>query len=268
MSNNHKEKLLTVGELARIGGVSVRTLQYYDKSGLLIPGVYSEGGRRMYGKHDTIRLQQILFLKSLRFSLNEIRDSLLPTESVDELERVFNRQKEVLVEQIARIREAVLQLDKVIDEIKSGNEIGMDKLFAIIGATQMGNPYSFMIRHISKDDMKYFLNCFENKEAVAEFNKISQALSKELIEIYRQHEDPEGSKAQQLASSWWEMMMVLTKNDPALLQKLIELGANDDIWPSETRDLKDAVKTFLGQAMITYLKNNQIIPSFMKESIK
>lgn len=42
----------TVGELARNGGVSVRTLQYYDKIGLLTPNDYSEGGRRMYGRVD------------------------------------------------------------------------------------------------------------------------------------------------------------------------------------------------------------------------
>jgi DNA-binding transcriptional MerR regulator len=52
VSNSNNDKLMTVGELARLGGVSVRTLQFYDKDGLLVPSVYSEGGRRMYGKHD------------------------------------------------------------------------------------------------------------------------------------------------------------------------------------------------------------------------
>ena len=53
--DKEKNKLLTVGELARKGGVTVRTLQYYDKNRLLVPSEYSEGGRRMYSKLDIIR---------------------------------------------------------------------------------------------------------------------------------------------------------------------------------------------------------------------
>ena len=62
--------------------------------------------------------------------------------------------------------------------------------------------------------------------------------------------------------------MALTKNDPALLQKMLTIGANDDLWPSDARDLKDAVKTFLGQALIIYFKNNQINMTFSEESKK
>ena len=43
-------KLLTVGELARKGGVTVRTLQYYDSNGLLVPSEHSEGGRRHWNR--------------------------------------------------------------------------------------------------------------------------------------------------------------------------------------------------------------------------
>lgn len=95
--NKDEGKLLTVGILARKAGVTVRTLQYYDTNGLLVPSEYSEGGRRMYNRHDIIRLQQIIFLKSLGFSLEKIRDRLLPTKSAGDLEQVFKQQKEVLL---------------------------------------------------------------------------------------------------------------------------------------------------------------------------
>lgn len=140
--DKEENKLLTVGQLARKGGVTVRTLQYYDANELLIPSEYSEGGRRMYGRHDIIRLHQILFLKSFGFSLEEIRDRLLPTESTVELEQMFKKQKEVLVGQISYIQEAVTLMDKVIDEIQLGGEIGIGRLFAIMEATRQGNPYS------------------------------------------------------------------------------------------------------------------------------
>ena len=56
---------MTVGEVAKKMNVSVRTLQYYDKEGLLVPSAESEGGRRLYTDQDMIQLHQILSLKHL-----------------------------------------------------------------------------------------------------------------------------------------------------------------------------------------------------------
>lgn len=55
---------MTIGEVAKKMGVTVRTLQYYDKEGLLSPSKQSEGGRRLYSNKDLIMLHQILSLKS------------------------------------------------------------------------------------------------------------------------------------------------------------------------------------------------------------
>ena len=60
---NSEEKLYTIGDLAKKAGVTVRTLQFYDRSGLL-KSTLSAGGRRMFGRDDVLRLSQILFLKS------------------------------------------------------------------------------------------------------------------------------------------------------------------------------------------------------------
>lgn len=68
---------LTVGEAANKMGVTVRTLQYYDREGLLAPSAQSEGGRRLYTDKDLIKLHQILSLKSLGFSLRDIKHSAL-----------------------------------------------------------------------------------------------------------------------------------------------------------------------------------------------
>ena len=262
--DKEENKLLTVGELAHKGGVTVRTLQYYDTNGLLIPSEYSEGGRRMYGRRNIIRLHQILFLKSFGFSLEEIRDRLMPTESATELEQMFKHQKEVLVVQISYIQEAVNLMDQVIDEIKLGGEIGIDRLFAIMGATRLGNPYSFMIRYLSEEQMEYYFNRFENEDDAALFNNNIKTLTAELIELYQRNEDPEGSEGQKLAANWWDLVMLLTKGDPALIQNMFAVGANDDNWPSDFQDLKEATKSFLGRAISTHLKNNNITLPFME----
>jgi len=256
--NKDEGKLLTLGVLARKVGVTVRTLQYYDTNGLLVPSEYSEGGRRMYNRHDIIRLQQIIFLKSLGFSLEKIRDRLLPTESAGELEQVFKQQKEMLTSQVSHIQEAINLMTKVINEIKLGSENDVDTLFAIMEAIKIGNPYSFMIRHFSKDQIENFSSCFENEDTVSEFNKTAQALFAELIELYKQKEDPEGIKGQKLAAKWWNLVIFFTKGDPKLIQNMFDIGANEDNWPSDVKDLKEATTSFLGMALNTYLKNNNI----------
>ena len=69
---------MTVGKLAERMGVTVRTLQYYDREGLLSPTAESGGGRRLYTDKDMIQLHQILSLKSLGFSLDDIKNRLPP----------------------------------------------------------------------------------------------------------------------------------------------------------------------------------------------
>ena len=65
----HKDGLMTVGELARRVGVTVRTIQYYDQKGLLHPSSKSEQNQRLYSTDDEERLYRILTLKFLGFSL-------------------------------------------------------------------------------------------------------------------------------------------------------------------------------------------------------
>ena len=68
--------MMTVHEVSRLAGVSIRTLQYYDRIGLLPPSGYSEAGYRLYGKTDLERLQHILLFRELEFPLKDIRSIL------------------------------------------------------------------------------------------------------------------------------------------------------------------------------------------------
>ena len=72
---------MTVGEVAKKIGTTVHTLQYYDKEGLLSPSAESDGGRRLYTDKDLVILHQILSLKSLGFSLDDIKQCLISLET-------------------------------------------------------------------------------------------------------------------------------------------------------------------------------------------
>ena len=65
--------MMTVHEVSKLAGVSIRTLQYYDKIGLLHPTVYTDAGYRLYDDTDLERLQHILLFRELEFPLKDIK---------------------------------------------------------------------------------------------------------------------------------------------------------------------------------------------------
>ena len=66
--------MMTVKEVSKLTGVSIRTLQYYDRIGLLHPAEYTESGYRLYDDASLERLQQILLFRELEFSLKDIKE--------------------------------------------------------------------------------------------------------------------------------------------------------------------------------------------------
>ena len=93
--------LYTTGEIARICGVSVRTVQYYDTRGLLMPTELSEGGRRLYSEEDCNKMRVICYLKELGFSLGQIATLLKEEESDAVIETILSEQLYLLKEELA-----------------------------------------------------------------------------------------------------------------------------------------------------------------------
>lgn len=86
---------MTVGELAKQMDITVRTLQYYDKEDLLKPSEKSEGGRRLYSNKDMVKLHQILSMKFLGFSLDDIKNRLISLDTPEEVANVLSEQAQV-----------------------------------------------------------------------------------------------------------------------------------------------------------------------------
>lgn len=94
--------MMTVHEVARLAGVSERTLRYYDQLGLLPPASATEAGYRLYGEADLARLQRILFLRELDFPLKEIAP-MLQAEARDQRQAV-ERHRELLALKMQRLQ--------------------------------------------------------------------------------------------------------------------------------------------------------------------
>ena len=86
---------MKISEVAKLSGVTVRTLHYYDEIGLLNPSETTEVGYRMYSNKDLETLQQILFFRELDFPLNEIKE-IMKNPNYDKNE-ALNKHKELLI---------------------------------------------------------------------------------------------------------------------------------------------------------------------------
>ena len=103
---------MKISEVAKLSGVTVRTLHYYDEIGLLKPSKTTEAGYRMYSIEDLEKLQQILFFRELDFPLNEIKEIMI-NPKYDKIE-ALNKHKELLIEKRKRIDGLITLIDKTI----------------------------------------------------------------------------------------------------------------------------------------------------------
>lgn len=90
----------TTGEIAKLCGVSVRTVQYYDSRNILIPSELSEGGRRLYTEDDLKRMRIICFLREAGFSINSIGELLAEEDPEKILSVLLDQQEEQLREEL------------------------------------------------------------------------------------------------------------------------------------------------------------------------
>jgi DNA-binding transcriptional MerR regulator len=99
--------MFTVGELARLTGITVRALHHYDEIGLVIPSERTAAGYRMYGDADVLRLQQVLLFRELGLPLGEI------AHAIDSADRatLLREHREALVAKRARIDAMLAALD-------------------------------------------------------------------------------------------------------------------------------------------------------------
>ncbi len=118
----------TTGELAKLCGVSVRTVQYYDTRGLLVPSETSEGGRRLYSEDDVKRMKIICFLKDLGLPLNTVSQILSEEHSEDVIDLLLLQQQQILRGEIDERREKLLRLETLQKQIRTAENFSVESI--------------------------------------------------------------------------------------------------------------------------------------------
>ena len=143
------DSMYQANEFALIAGVTVRTLHHYDRIGLLKPSGYTNTGYRLYRKHDLVRLQQIVTLKFIGFSLSEIK-RLLNSNSFD-LRLALNQQRDILAEKRRQLDQAVRAIEKAHALLETESEPDWQAFKRIIEVINMQNNMDWTKKYYSEE---------------------------------------------------------------------------------------------------------------------
>jgi DNA-binding transcriptional MerR regulator len=122
---------LTVGAVARLAGITVRTLHHYDEIGLLKPNGRSDAGYRRYAEADLERLQRILFYRELGFGLDQIKDAM--TDGEADASAHLRRQHAMLLDRIGRLQRLASAVEKAIEARTMGINLTPEERFEVFG---------------------------------------------------------------------------------------------------------------------------------------
>lgn len=118
----------TTGEIAKLCGVSVRTVQYYDSRNILVPSELSEGGRRLYSEDDLKRMRIICFLRDAGVSINNISDLFAEEHPEKAVSILLDRQEQSLREEIAEGQRKLDIVENVKRELKSIDKFSVESI--------------------------------------------------------------------------------------------------------------------------------------------
>jgi MerR family transcriptional regulator, thiopeptide resistance regulator len=125
---------LNVGAVARMAGITVRTLHHYDQMGLLRPAGRSDAGYRRYTDADLERLQQILFYRELGFALDEIGSLMAETDGGATPSDHLRRQHALLLDRITRLQRMATAVEKAMEARTMGISLSPEERLEVFGA--------------------------------------------------------------------------------------------------------------------------------------
>lgn len=256
---------LTVGELAKEMDVTVRTLQYYDKEELLKPSMRTEGGRRLYTKKDMVKLHQVLSLKYLGFSLEEIKDKLLSLDNPIEVANILENQAKIIKDKIEKLKSALSITEVLHSEVIQIKEVNFSKYADIISLLKQHNENYWVMKFFDDKLSSHIRERFKDNqtEGLNLFNKYSNVLNKAVL-LKEQGESPKSNKSIAIAKEWWDMINEFTGGDMSLIPDLMKFNERKDGVNEEMLIKQKFIDDFIGQAIEAYFKKQNIMISEME----
>jgi DNA-binding transcriptional MerR regulator len=244
----------TVKQLAKLAGISVRTLHYYDEIGLLKPSAVGANGYRYYGDVALLQLQQILFYRELDLSLQEIK--LIVTSPDFDVMAALQTHKLALGKRVERLNRLIDTVDNTINHLKGKTEMSKKQLFGAFTeeeekkfsaeAEQMYDP---VIVRASQKKWKSYSK--EQKQRIGEEGNAAYKAIAASIPF-----GPESPQAQAGVELWRKHMDYFWTPNMEQLTGLTELYNSDPRFMANFDKIDPRLAEFMREAVKVYVKRN------------
>jgi len=244
----------TVKELAKLSGVTSRTLHYYDEINLLKPAYYGENGYRYYEKEQLLQLQQIMFYRELDLPLAIIQEIL--SNSSFNLIFALTSHKQKLSKQAERIQELMNTIDQTINHIKGEKQMSDEQLFNGFDEEkqrqyedEMKEKYGEKLVNESKKRTKNW-----NKDDYANVQKQYDAIHKNLVEVMDHGHD--SSEVQSIIQKHFEVINQFYTPTKEIYKGLGQMYIEHPDFRKLYDSYHPELANFLAKAMAYYADNN------------
>jgi MerR family transcriptional regulator, thiopeptide resistance regulator len=239
-----------IGEFAQKAAVSIRTLRFYDKVGLLSPSGYTEAGYRLYTDTDFFRLQQILAMKFLGFSLGEVKQCL--EVGLGGLQESLALQKAMMQEKREQLDTVIQAIDET-EKLLTANIQNWQAIVRVIQVIQMQQQNDWRTKYFSEEQLKQMSELSKNaytdeqREKLAEWGKNwseedQQAadqqwgeVNAELKRLVAAGSDPASPEAQALAEQHQRLIGEFTHGDAGVVAGLQNWWQGFEQLPAEAK---------------------------------
>jgi DNA-binding transcriptional MerR regulator len=240
-------RLYQPNEFAGRAGITVRTLHHYDRLALLKPTSRSDAGYRLYSDRDFARLQQIVTLKFLGFSLAQIR-RILDRRSFDLLEEL-RAQRSIIAEKRRQLDAAITAMERAESALRVKGEPDWELFRKIIEVIEMQNNMEWTNKYYSEEAKAELAKRREQDPEIARRGERDWAvLIKEVEGVLG--EDPASSKVQALAERWQKLIESFTAGNAEVAAGLKKLYADQKNWPPTfKKPYSDEVGALMCRAM-------------------
>jgi MerR family transcriptional regulator, thiopeptide resistance regulator len=236
---------MKVGELAKQTGISVRTLHYYDEIGLLSPSGRTDADYRLYAEADIVRLQQIMSLRQLGFSLLEIKECLQsPNFSLHHTIQLH----------IARLREQIELSHKLLHRLEAiasvndshaATSITVDDLIQTIEVITMFEKY---YTPEQLETLKQRRESFGEERIRQVENEWEKLIAQARAEMEK-GTDPASESVQNIAKRWQELIDQFTGGNPGIEQSLTRMYQQEGVETASRGAGDSALWEYMGRAI-------------------
>ncbi|WP_194165579.1 MerR family transcriptional regulator [Oceanobacillus sp. CFH 90083] len=251
-----KENKFSIGEISKLTGVTVRTLQYYDNIHLVPLKKNKENGRRYYTETDLTRLQQVLFYKSLGLKIKDISKLLEETTTARQLITVLEKQREIFYYKLHDIKSNIAMIEASLSGIEESKALPLGNLVQLIISLNKDTIYQYKDVAFDKKSENTFTEHYQNWEEVLDIYWDWKALILEAVAHILHDVHPESERGQGFAKRWIEMVVSISEGSQDLFTAHKNSYKNREKWPEEDRRLMEFTDSFIDKAVDNYLSSD------------